>query len=81
MTTAAELRAMPMPQAVVAFLRHFATHEVGDIDGPWADEAMALFKRVNGITGWIADWERGKTKLEVAVAYDKAIKEAEARAS
>lgn len=84
--THAELAAMPMPQAVVAFLRACRTFDgVGDIDGPWRAQAGRLLDEV----GFAPDcttlderlaWERSRTKAEVFAVYDKAIAAAEAQA-
>lgn len=85
--THAELAAMPMPQAVVAFLRAIRTFDgVGDIDGPWRAHASRLLDEA----GFAPDcptldeklaWERSRTKAEVFAVYDKAIAAAERAAS
>lgn len=82
--TADELRAMPMPQAVVAFLRACRTFdEVGDIDGPWKDQADRFLCEAAGvpdIAAYLA-WERSVGDVlnpdVVFDIYDKAIAAAE----
>lgn len=85
--THAELAAMPMPQAVVAFLRAIRTFDpVGDIDGPWRAHASRLLDEA----GFAPDcptldeklaWERSRNKAEVFAIHDKAIAAAERAAS
>lgn len=78
--THAELSAMPMPQAVVAYLRACRTFkDPGDIDGPWHELAGALLHEAVGVCSFDAyyDWEKSHTKDEVFAVYDKAIAAAE----
>lgn len=80
--TAADLRAMPMPQAVVAFMRACRTFDdVGDIDGPWHDVSKPLFLEASGLPDMAAycEWERAATEAELFAVYDKAIAAALAR--
>lgn len=75
--------AMPLPQAVVAFLRACRTFEdIGDIDGPWFAKASQFLDAAGFAPGCTTldeklAWERSRTEAEVFAIYDKAIAAAE----
>lgn len=82
MITADELRAMPMQEAVVAYLRACRTFDpIGDIDGPWHDAAKPFIFEAAGVTDMAGYevWERAQygNRGAVFAAYDKAIAAAE----
>lgn len=75
---------MPMPKAVVAFLRACRTYdEVGDIDGPWRQASDPYLFAAAGVPDMkaYAVWERAHTPAEVFAVIDKAIAAAEEAAA